>query len=195
MIANTVLTALLMVAAATDLRQRKIYNWTTYPGIATAVALNAMGSLLTGQRRIDSASTAFGGLLGIDACLSGLAVCGGILLLCYGLFRVGGGDVKMIAMIGAFLGPERGIEVMLWTFVVGGCIALITLVWRGGAWTLIATAGQTLVRIFMPCFGSHELAPGGRRSFTPLHLAPSALVAAILVQWPVGDLFGQQVGW
>ena len=33
------------------------------------------------------------------------------------MFKVGGGDVKLIAMLGAFLGPEQGITAMLWTFV------------------------------------------------------------------------------
>ena len=39
-------------------------------------------------------------------------------------------------MLGAMLGPEKGIEAMLWTFVLGGCMALIVLIWRVGPWRL-----------------------------------------------------------
>ena len=35
--------ALLVVAAATDVARHKIYNWTTYPGMLAALAINAAG--------------------------------------------------------------------------------------------------------------------------------------------------------
>ncbi len=60
------------------------------------------------------------------------------MLLCFVLFKIGGGDVKLIAMLGALLGLEKGIEAMLWTFVLGGCMALVVLIWRVGPWRLIA---------------------------------------------------------
>ena len=58
---------------------------------------------------LDSASGKPAGRLGVrpgDACLLRDV-------------QVGGGDVKLIAMLGAFLGPEQGITAMLWTFVCG----------------------------------------------------------------------------
>ena len=38
----------------------------------------------------------------------GLAACGLVMLVCFVIFRVGGGDVKLIAMLGAFLDRSKG---------------------------------------------------------------------------------------
>ena len=43
MVATYLLLGLVLIAAITDLRQHKIYNWTTYPGIVAALAINAAG--------------------------------------------------------------------------------------------------------------------------------------------------------
>ncbi len=47
------------------------------------------------------------------------------MLVLFVFFRIGGGDVKLLAMLGAFLGLEQGIETLLWTFVLGGAVGLI----------------------------------------------------------------------
>ena len=72
------------------------------------------------------------------------------MLACFVLFKVGGGDVKLIAMLGAFLGLEQGVTAMLWTFVLGGCMGLIVLVWRVGPVRL-------LVRVFRQLMWSLRL--------------------------------------
>ena len=59
---TAVLVALLTVATATDLRRRKIYNWTTYPGILAALGLNALGSTLERWRLADEQMLASWGL-------------------------------------------------------------------------------------------------------------------------------------
>ena len=53
--------------------------------------------------------------------------------------------LSCIAMLGAFLGPEQGIEAMLWTFVLGGCIGLIVLVWRVGPVALLGRVFRQIV--------------------------------------------------
>ena len=142
MVVTVLLLGLLLVAAATDVRRHKIYNWTTYPGMILALGLNGLGTVVAGgqpastPRRLESL-----GWIGLAASLVGLLACGFLLLVCFVLFKVGGGDVKLMAMLGAFLGPEKGIEAMLWTFVLGACLALIVLVWRVGPLRL---AGQVL---------------------------------------------------
>ncbi len=65
--------------------------------------------------------------------LLGLLVCGVVLVVCFAVFTgVSGGDVKLVAMFGALMGLEKGIEAMLWTFVLAACFGLIVLVWRVG---------------------------------------------------------------
>src|SRR5262245_44862499 len=97
------------------------------------------------------------------------------MLVCYILFHVGGGGVKLMAMVGALMGLEQGMEALLWTFVLGGCLALILLVWRVGALRLLARAGRYLAAVLR--FGpTTPLEPDDRASLqTPLFLAPCAL--------------------
>ena len=56
------------------------------------------------------------------ASLKRVRLCGAAMLVCYVLFAggVGGGDLKLIAMMGAWLGVYRGLEAMLWTMVIAG---------------------------------------------------------------------------
>jgi len=183
MIATVLLLGLLTVAAATDILRHQIYNWTTYPGILVAVGLNALGAALARFGAVDPAWLHRLGWIGLAPSLYGLVLCGAILLVCFVLLRVGGGDVKLMAMLGAFLGPDQGIEAMLWTFVLGACLGLIVLVWRFGPFRLVgAVLGHVLWWIRLGRF--QALTPEQRAALQPpLFLAPSALVAAVIVQF------------
>ncbi len=171
MLTTVLLLGLILVATVTDLLWHKIYNWTMYPGILAALGLNALGWGLT--ELLDG--------------VVGLLACGFLMLFCYVMFRIGGGDVKLVAMLGAFLGLEKGIEAMLWTFVLGGCMGLIVLIWRVGP-------GRLIVRGFRQVFYTLRL---GRWSpltqqqraqlQPPLFLAPCALAAVLIVRFSLLD--------
>jgi Flp pilus assembly protein protease CpaA len=94
---------------------------------------------------------------------------------------MGGGDVKLIAMQGAYLGVERGVLAMLWTFVFAAVAALAIVVWRVGAWRLLREGfGQLvwLVKTGRP----RPLAPSERAVLQPaLPLAAAALPAVLVV--------------
>ncbi len=148
MVLPVLLLGLLTVAAATDAVRHRIYNWTTYPGILAALTVNGLATVLAAGRGSDADPRSFCPWLGwIDAwdSLFGLAVCGGVLLVCFVLFGLGGGDVKLMAMMGDFLGVEQGIKAMLWTFVIGGCMGLVVLVWRVGPLRLAAAVLRHLL--------------------------------------------------
>ena len=107
------------------------------------------------------------------------------MLVCFVLFQIGGGDVKLLAMVGAFLGIEMGIQSLLWTFVIGGATALIILIWRVGFLKLAKRVfHQLMVKIG---FGKWDpLTPEENKQMQmPLYLAPSALAAAIIVRFSV----------
>jgi leader peptidase (prepilin peptidase)/N-methyltransferase len=119
LVARLVLTALLVVLFWTDLETRRLPNLLTIPGTVVGLAF----SLFLPP--------------GIAASLVGVALGGGALLLlrwvwlrATGVDGMGLGDVKMLAMIGAFLGWEQ-VVVVLFLSSVGGAIAGLLLVASG----------------------------------------------------------------
>jgi len=188
MLATILLLGLVTIAAVTDVRRHKIYNATTYPGILAALGINALGeALLAFNGASPELLARWLGFVGLVECVLGLVACGFVMLVCYVMFRVGGGDVKLLTMMGAFLGTEKGIEAMLWTFVLGGCMGLIVLIWRVGPWRIVRGVFRQLmwaVRLgrFAP------LSPEERRELRPpLFLAPCALAAAAIVRFSLLD--------
>jgi prepilin peptidase CpaA len=103
------------VAACFDLRWRRIPNWLTLGAAVLGLAANVWLSGLTG---------------GLTA-LSGLALGLALLLPFYVLRAVGAGDVKLLAALGALLGPQALISVALYGAVVGGLMSAAILLGRG----------------------------------------------------------------
>jgi prepilin peptidase CpaA len=165
MVAIVILLGLLLVATFTDVARYKIYNWTTYPGILAGFAVNLLPWDWPGLK--DS--------------LVGFCVCGTIMLVCFVLFNLGGGDVKLIAMMGAFLGLQQGIEAMLWTFVLGGVLGTAFLIWQIGLVRIISKNVQHILLVlraksWVP-LTEEEREPLRRRLF----LAPSGFAAVCIV--------------
>lgn len=161
-----VLLVCLSVAAWTDVRQGMIYNWTTYPGIGLSLVAQYLD----------------GGWDGVGEGGRGLLVCGGLLLFIFLFGGTGGGDVKLIAMLGAGLGMHDGIEAMLWTFTLGALLAVAALIWQVGAIRLLGQVVRQVIWVFrlkgwMP-LTDEERAPLRRTLF----LAPAAWIALVLVR-------------
>lgn len=172
---------LLLTATVTDLWRRKIYNWLTYPGILAALAVNAAGSLWESQSAAAAAWKSRIGWVGLTDSVQGLLLCGGCMVVCYALFRIGGGDVKLMAMVGAWLGVERGLETLLWTIVLSAAVAVVVLIWRVGAWRLVVRTVRQLVWSLKLASWSPLSAEERRQLQVPLHLAPGALAGLIAV--------------
>lgn len=103
------------VAAAYDLRTRRIPNVLTGVTVLLGVGLHI----------------GLNGVPGLAASLGGIALGLAMLLPFYVLRGVRAGDVKLLAALGALLGPHALIGVGLYGALVGGTISLIVLVWRG----------------------------------------------------------------
>lgn len=189
MVTTTILLILLGIASVTDVFGHRIYNWNTYSGILAAWGLSALGMALEASDTVSSQTLAHWGWIRPPDSLFGFLVCGFALLVCFVFFKVGGGDVKLMAMMGAFLGLERGIEAMLWTFVLGGCVALVILIWRVGPLPLVTRVLRQLlwtIRLrWWPPLTEDEHA----QLQLPLFLAPSALLATLIVQFSLIDYF------
>jgi prepilin peptidase CpaA len=158
-------------AAVTDLVYHKIYNWTAYSGIVAGLAVNFLENGWND------------GYPGLEDSLKGFALCGGLLLVSFVLFggRIGGGDVKLMAMLGAFLGFERGFDALLWTFVLGFALGICVLIWRVGFIRLVVGSVRHVLwslrlASWLP------LSEAERKQLEPsLKLAPAAVVAVVIV--------------
>ena len=189
MIATICLLAFLSVAAVLDWRWGIIPNKLVYPGMLLALGVNAVYSLVLLWQISDDAaaqgSSIDWGLIGLGGSSSGLLACGGVMLICFVLFagQVGGGDVKLLAMIGAWWGVSRGLEAMLWTLVIGGAMALISLIWQVGALKLLGRIWTAVVAV-LRVGGRVTPDPEDKRFLqTPLRLAPSAVLAVLVVHF------------
>ena len=183
MIATAFLMGFMLLATVTDVKDQKIYNWTTYPGILVALLLAVLRYTLGWP---DLA------IVDIQQSLTGFLLAGGIMLLCFVLFQIGGGDVKLLAMVGAFLGPMAGLETVLWTFVLGGATAVIILIWRLGALSLMRRVyQQTMNKLSVGKWGPLT-EEENRQLKMPLYLAPSAFLGTLIVHFSiVNELLGR----
>lgn len=106
-----VLFVLLVIAAVTDYRSYKIPNWLTAGGTAFALIYNTVVPF----------SLHAGFLWGLGGFVLGFLV----MLPLYALGVMGAGDVKLMAMVGAFLGVSDTFNAVIATFIVGGVAALV----------------------------------------------------------------------
>ena len=173
MLGRTIVVLLLVaIAAWTDLRERKLYNWNTYSGMLIGLAMHALP----------------GSPIALTDSLAGWLACGFLMLLCFVLMPVGGGDVKLLAMIGAGLGLEDGLNALLWTFTLGAISALAAVIWQVGAWTILQGAvhrAALLIRAkgWVPWTTEQKQVLNQR-----FRLGPCALLAVVITR--AGVLFG-----
>jgi prepilin peptidase CpaA len=184
MIGIALIGTFLLIATYTDMRWRIVHNATTYGGllvawIASALATWAGVDTVAGT----PADVMRWGIIPLWESVLGAAACGAVMLACYIFFarELGGGDVKLIAMIGAFLGPYSGLEAMLWTMVIAGAMAIVILIWRVGAWRLaeiLLAYATAAARGMRPQWDDEQRAA----LRTDLFLSPSALLAVVIVR-------------
>jgi prepilin peptidase CpaA len=155
-----VLVVLLMVAVASDLRASRIPNRLVLSGLLLATLLHA-AALLAGQTPLAGAA--------LWACLTGALVGGAALMPLYVLRACGAGDVKLMAMVGAFVGPGVVLSAALYTLVAGGVLSLAVMALRG-------VTAQTLanLRFLLTDWGQRATTGQGVR------MAPLATTAARL---------------
>lgn len=108
-VAQLVLVFALLIAAVLDIKGARIPNWLTlFPGLLVALGLQFAVS-------------------GTDGLLSGVAGWGAGLALLIGFYAAGGmgaGDVKLVAMVGAYTGPSQVFWITIYTALFGGVYAI-----------------------------------------------------------------------
>ena len=111
-----VLIGVLVPAMYTDLRSSRIPNWLTFP---------AMGIALLGHIWLGGLQGAIFSLLGLWAGL-------GLFLILYISGSIGAGDVKLMAAVGAIMGPYGALISGLLAMMVGGLYALGAMCYQWG---------------------------------------------------------------
>ncbi len=187
MLAIVLLIALVLVAAVTDATRHKIYNWNTYPGIAIGLSLALVGAAWESFAPESAAEwQPFIGWRPWTDSFLGFAACGVLMALCFVLFGAGGGDVKLLAMIGSLTGLESGLQVVLWTFVFAGCVGVVILIWKLGVRRVAERAGQQTLAA--ATIGTTLRLPEEEKQILrlPVVLAPCVPLAllATFIPWP-----------
>ena len=161
MIASAALVTLLGLSVWFDVRSRRIPNVLTVAGLVAALVLR--------------------GSLGVGPFVDGVAGAGvglAFAVLPFALGMLGGGDVKLLVAVGAFMGPGRFIGAFVAIALVGGALALLEAVRRRAAW-------QVMSRSFAVV---KSLALFGRFGYRPTLESEGAMTVPYGVAIAVGSL-------
>jgi len=149
-------------AAAIDLKTRRIPNALTAATAALGIGLAAFG--ISG--------------VSVGASLAGLAL--GFALMMPGrlLGATGGGDVKLMAAMGAIIGIQRMPVAFVATAIAGGVLAVLIALGRGRFAETLGGTGRILRA--PAATRDHLLAAGSRNRFA---YGPAIAVGSVLAAW------------
>ena len=167
------LLAVLLVSSVTDLAWRRIPNALLLPALVLALALQASG----------------GGLEGVLSACAGLLVGLMFLMPLHLMGGMGAGDVKLLAVVGAFLGPWGATVAGVATLIAGGIMGIAYIAWRSiqpalayQSWKLM----QSLYARNTPALAPLYLATPIRGS--GFAYAPAIAAGAVFAMWQQGLL-------
>jgi prepilin peptidase CpaA len=106
--------ALALVAGWTDWRSRRIPNWLTVPGFVVGVSVNSLA----------------GGWMGLKTSLLGAGLALLILLPFVFLRSLGAGDWKLAGALGAFVGWQAMLNLLIGSVFVAGIMALGLIIYK-----------------------------------------------------------------
>lgn len=120
--AGVLLAALLLSACVTDWRSRRIPNSLVLTGLLVGIFFQAVAPAGSGLFHFHAPGS-IGPMSSALGVLTGLA----ILMPFYLLRAMGAGDVKLLAMAGAWLGPTGVAWAALWTTIAGGLLSVLAM--------------------------------------------------------------------
>jgi prepilin peptidase CpaA len=158
-----VLAAGLAAAVVTDTRSRRIPNWLTGSMMVAgfALAVSGLGAVTPGQ--------------------AALGIATGLVLMLPGhvIGATGAGDVKLMAAVGAFVGPLLAFYAFLGTAVTGGVFAVAVAARRGRLGATIEGTGQLVTAPLAAKLEIEAPARANRFAYAPA-IAVGSLVAVLL---------------
>lgn len=128
---------LLVEAAVIDGRKLKVPNWLTFHLAAFGLAYSAWS----------------GGRLGLIESLEGALIGLALLMPLHVIGGMGAGDVKLLAGVGAWVGPWVTLGAFVTSAVVGGVMAVAMVAWSGQYarhWAMFHTIGNEILTVRNP---------------------------------------------
>jgi len=160
------LCALAVTCAITDLWKGRIYNAVTYPAIALGFAVQI----------------GFHGLPGLWSALGGFAVGFFPPFVLFALGGMGGGDVKILAAVGAAAGAVAATEALILGFCFGAIIGLGQLAWKGVLFSTMWRALRFIVGALIPGVPRVRLVPEGQTA-TMSRFGVAVCLAVLATLW------------
>lgn len=162
------------IAASSDWRKGKIPNVLTH-GVLIAAPIIHVGRVVQVEGWTqDCWLVLLGSILGA-------LVCGLVPMLLFVKGAAGAGDVKLLAAIGALLGPRIGIEMAFFSFVAAGLVGPARLAYEGRLFSSIKTAALVAVRPSSKNNDNAKTLVADLSARFPL--GPSVLVGTVVTSW------------
>ena len=160
------------VGAVQDVRGGRIPNWLTYGGLVAALATRFF---MLGWPELKT------GLVGV-------LVGGGIFYLLFLVGGMGGGDVKLMAAVGAWAGAAQTVAVLIAAAIIGGILAVGFMIFHRRVGLIILNTGELIRHHLTSGFKPHpELnirEPGALR-------VPYGLAIALGTLYCLGQTFSR----
>jgi prepilin peptidase CpaA len=170
LVAAAVITA---IAAASDLRTGEIPNWLSLGSLLVAPFAHiavALGFHATGHQALIEGGSS---LLGAIACSIVPAVL-------YRQDAIGGGDLKLLAAVGALLQPRLGLEAEMYSFFAAGLIAPAFLAYEGKLFRTIKNTVLLAVNPLLPKRKRRQVEPA---LLTWYRFGPAILIGTALTAY------------
>ena len=166
---STAVFVIFMIAAATfDLRTRRIPNVLTVSGFMIALALRS----------------AVGGSAVLDG-FQGAGIALLVVLPFFALGALGGGDLKLLVAVGAFMGPHQFLYALLATALLGVVLAVGESIRRGALGSLVVNTHSLGIHIVTGGRAGHRSTIASPGAVTvPYGLAIAIGSLAVWFLWP-----------
>jgi len=131
------------IGGYTDWRRGEIPNWLTYGALVLAPVFH-VGRVLGAKQPLDYALTEGGISVG------GAVLCGLVPALLHRQGAIGGGDLKLLAALGAWLQPMAGVEAEMYGFFSATLVAPARLAYQGKLLSTLKNSLTILGNMFLP---------------------------------------------
>jgi prepilin peptidase CpaA len=160
-----------LVGAVSDVRNARIPNWLTYSALVAALGLR----------------TALLGLSGLKSGALGMLAAGGLFCLLFFLGAMGGGDMKLMAAMGAWVGSTQVVTLILAVSLAGGVLAIGRIIFGNVVGQTLRATLQLIAYRFTSGLRPHpELnvqSPDSKRVPFGVAIAAGALFCAANAVW------------